>query len=54
MTKIGIGRENRVTRYDKIGCTIGGDGKVVSQLWEIGKKEPRLQFKYELFSATVP
>lgn len=45
-----IGRDNVVRRRDTIGCTIGGDMKVVQKLWEIGKEDPRLSFKYPLFS----
>lgn len=45
-----IGRENLIRKRDMLGCTIGGDTKVVKKLWEIGKQDPRLQFKYGLFS----
>lgn len=45
-----LGRENIERKRDTIGCTIGGDMKVVLKLWEIGKDDPRLQFKYPLFS----
>ena len=45
-----IGRKNIERKRDIIGCTIGGDMKVVQKLWDIGKEDPRLQFKYPLFS----
>lgn len=45
-----IGRKNIVRKRDNIGCTIGGDMRVVRKLWEIGKEDPRLKFKYRLFS----
>jgi len=45
-----IGRKNTVRRRDQIGCTVGGDIKVIQKLWEIGKEEERLSFKYHLFS----
>lgn len=48
--EVHIGRQNIIHRYDTIGCTVGGDIKVVQQLWAIGKEDPRLQFKYGLFS----
>jgi len=48
--EIFIGRENIIHRRDIIGCTIGGDTKVVMKLWEIGKADQRLIFKYRLFS----
>lgn len=45
-----IGRENVVRRNDVIGCTIGGDLRVVQKLWEIGREDARRAFKYGLFS----
>ncbi len=45
-----LGRQNIIRRLDAIGCTVGGDTKVVQKLWEIGKKDPRLSFNYHLFS----
>lgn len=45
-----VGRKNVVRRRDRIGCTIGGDLKVIQKLWDIGKEDPRLQFKYGLLS----
>jgi len=45
-----IGHKNRMVRHDQIGCTIGGEMKVVQRLWDIGRKEPQFQFKYPLFS----
>jgi len=45
-----VGRENVIRRRADIGCTIGGDPKVVQKLWEIGKENPQLQIKYPLFS----
>lgn len=45
-----IGRENKKNRRDVLGCTIGGDMKVVQKLWDIGRENPRFAFKYPLFS----
>jgi hypothetical protein len=45
-----VGRENVVRRRDTIGCTIGGEQKVVQKLWDIGREDPRFQFRYPLFS----
>jgi len=45
-----IGKENKINKRSGIGCTYGGEGKVVQKLWEIGKENPKLQFKYGLFS----
>ena len=45
-----IGRKNIKRRRATIGCTIAGDLKVVQKLWEIGKEDQRLKFKYPLFS----
>jgi len=45
-----IGRKNVINRYDVLGCTVGGDIRVVQKLWEIGKENPRREFKYPLFS----
>jgi len=45
-----IGRKNQIRRRDDIGCTIGGELRVIQKLWDIGKEDPKLQFKYGLFS----
>jgi len=45
-----IGNKNRINKKEGIGCTFGGEGKVVQKFWEIGKENPKLQFKYNLFS----
>lgn len=48
--EVHIGRKNIKRRRATIGCTIAGDLKVVQKLWEIGKEDQRLKFKYPLFS----
>ncbi len=45
-----IGHKNLLKKHVDIGCSIGGELRVVQKLWEIGKTDPRLQFKYKLFS----
>jgi len=45
-----IGRDNIIQRRDNIGCTIGGEMKVVHKLWELAKEDKRVQFKYGLLS----
>ncbi len=47
---VSIGRENKIERWDQVGCTIGGDLRVVQKLWEIGENDPRRKFNYGLFS----
>lgn len=48
--RVGIGKVNQIDRVIDIGCTVGGDIKVVTKLWEIGKEDQQRQFKYPLFS----
>lgn len=45
-----IGKERIVRKRDMIGCTVGGDMKVVRKLWDIGKENPEQQIKYDLLS----
>lgn len=45
-----VGKDSKLKRLDSIGCTVGGDMKVVQKLWEIGKENQALQFKYVLLS----
>lgn len=45
-----IGRETIMQKRDTIGCTIGGDMKVVQKLWDIGREDSRFAFKYPLFT----
>ena len=49
-SEIFIGKENVIRDQKSIGCTFGGEGEVVKQLWEIGKKDPKKQFKFELLT----
>ncbi len=45
-----VGRQNVLRRRDIIGCTVGGEQKVVQKLWDIGREDQRFGFKYPLFS----
>ena len=45
-----LGKNSKTERLESIGCTIGGDLKVVQKFWEIGEEEPRNQFRYLLYS----
>ena len=45
-----IGKNNIINKRDDIGCTIGGEPRIINKLWEIGKEDQKLQFKYGLFS----
>lgn len=47
---VGIGSENTIQKYDDLGCTIGGDIRLIQKIWELGKEDPRRQFRYPLFS----
>lgn len=49
-TEVYIGKENIVREEEIIGCTIGGDIKVVKKLWEIGREDEHSQIKYHLLS----
>ncbi|MBM4294860.1 MAG: hypothetical protein FJ126_08165 [Deltaproteobacteria bacterium] len=48
--EIHIGKKPNIEERIGSGCTIGGDIAVASNLWEIGKKDPRLSTKYASFS----
>lgn len=48
--EIFVGKKSIIRKHELIGCTIGGDMTVVQKLWEIGKKDSGLQFKYGLLS----
>lgn len=48
--EIHLGRKKIIQRRDTTGCTIGGEGRLVQKLWEIGKEDVRRQLKYPLFS----
>ena len=47
---INIGKKSRIKEQVGSGCTWGGDGQVVNQLWELGKKDPRRSTQYGGFS----
>ena len=47
---INIGKKSRKKEQVGSGCTWGGDGQVVNQLWELGKKDPRRSAQYGGFS----
>lgn len=48
--EIYLGKQNVIRKQKSIGCTIGGDNRVVQKLWDIGKEQAGLQFKFQLFS----
>lgn len=45
-----IGKKNQINRHEQIGCTVGGEMKIVQSLWELGKQHPDRKFQYTLFS----
>jgi hypothetical protein len=48
--EINIGKKSRSQKITGIGCTVSGDGQLVVQMWELGKKDPRRGTNYERFS----
>jgi hypothetical protein len=48
--QVNIGKNSKMTELTGSGCTIGGDIVLVSNLWEMGKKNPNLVAKYASFS----
>ena len=34
---LGIGKENKIAKQDQIGCTVGGEMRIVKKFWELGK-----------------
>jgi hypothetical protein len=45
-----LGKKNEIKLQQEIGCTFGGEGGVVSALWQISKSNPYWEFKFPLFS----
>lgn len=45
-----LGKKNVKKIHDSIGCTIGGDVRVVSKLWEMGKIDPKQKIRYRLLT----
>jgi hypothetical protein len=45
-----IGKKSEIKIFDSIGCTVGGDVRVVAKLWEIGKIDPKQVIRYQLLS----
>jgi hypothetical protein len=45
-----VGKRTKKTKRDQIGCTIGGEMRIVQKLWELGREDPSFQFQYALMS----
>lgn len=51
MTKlIYIGKNIKITTFDKIGCTLGGAVFLVNKMWELKGQDPKLKIIYESLS----
>jgi len=48
--EVSIGKKSKIIERIGSGCTIGGDIVLVTNLWEMGKKNPNLVAKYASFS----
>lgn len=47
---VDIGKHSEIKERLELGCTITGDGKVVSSLWDLGKKNTQQKANYGSFS----
>ncbi|MBU2644836.1 hypothetical protein KKI24_09030 [bacterium] len=48
--EVWIGKQDKITRIDSLGCTTSGENAVARKLYAIGEENNRLRFKYPFFS----
>jgi len=47
---LNLGKKNRITILDKVGCTFGGEGFLVNKMWELKKEIPDIGINYHSLS----
>jgi hypothetical protein len=45
-----IGKKPKHTTYTGMGCTVNGDSRLVTNLWDLAKEDPRQKAVYRNFS----
>lgn len=45
-----VGKQTKIRKRDEIGCTVGGEMRIVQKFWELGSEDDSFQFQYGLMS----